>query len=857
MPSVFHLARKLVAPVFVATLACGLSSCQTATETNSALKATPSWPQAQSPIAKDPAMEKKIQNLIAQMSLEQKVAQMIQADIGAVTPEEMSEYVLGSVLNGGGQYPNNNPDSKISDWVAFADALYKGSMNPIAGKVAIPMFWGVDAVHGHGNVIGATLYPHNVALGASRDPELVKAIAAATAKEVAVSGIDWNFSPTVAVARDDRWGRSYESYSEDPSLVATMAKAYVEGLQGEANTYDFLNNEHVLACAKHFIGDGGTEFGDDRGNTMGDEAELIKLHLPGYISAINAGVQSVMASYSWWQGEHAHTNKRLLTDLLKDHLGFDGFVVSDWQAIGIPTGCTMDNCPQAINAGVDLFMIPNAPDWKRFLRNTVAQVEDGTIAMARIDDAVTRILRVKMRMKLWQKGSPSERSLAGKEQLIGNKAHRELARRAVRESMVLLKNQGNLLPLRPNQRILIAGEGANNLPMQAGGWSVTWQGADSRNEQYPGSTSIYKGLKDAIEAAGGKAIYSADGETQAKVDAAIVVFGEQPYAEMYGDIENLDTLELQQHSKHSLALLNKLKQKGIPTVGVLLSGRPLWVNKELNATDAFVAAWQPGTEGAGVADLLIGNADGSARYDFVAKLSVSWPASACQAHSNIGDEDYNPLFPFGFGLNYQTPNTGWSLLSEDNSQWRYGCRLGSELPKATTQRFDQANGWQYYAEVKTLERYPVDQARSFGAIKAEPLSGNEFGVKASWQTGEESRISLRNGRIDNNYLALLANKGALLFDVKFEQKPKERLNYVLMSASTSRGDIDLSPAIKDLALNQWATISVDMACLAKNNGDLSKIVVPFSLQSRGQMSLSLKNVRLEPNRGETADIQCH
>lgn len=811
------------------------------------------WPTSKSIVKADPAIEKKISEILAKMTLQQKVAQMIQADIGAATPEEMSQYVLGSVLNGGGQYPSDDRYAQISDWVNLAEALYQASMNPKNNQVAIPTLWGTDAVHGHGNVVGATLFPHNIALGAARNPELVKQIAAATAEEVAVTGIDWNFSPTVAVARDDRWGRAYESYGEIPELVAQLTKAYVEGLQGTPKENNFFAANKVLSSAKHFIGDGGTDLGDDRGNTLGDEAELIRTHLPGYISAINAGVQSIMASYSWWDGEHSHTNKRLLTDLLKDHLGFDGFVVSDWQAIGIPHGCRIDSCARAVNAGVDLFMIPNAPDWKRFLNNTVAQVEDGIIPISRIDDAVARILRVKLRMNLWKNPSPINRQLANKREKLGSKEHRNLARQAVRQSLVLLKNNG-VLPLNPKSTVLIDGPGADNLAMQSGGWSVTWQGRNTTNSDYPGATSIYEAFKQEFENQGGKVLLGDDkGQNP---DTAIVVFGEQPYAEMQGDIENLDTLEVEQRQKEGLNLIKKYKAQNIPVVAILLSGRPLWVNKELNAADAFVAAWQPGTEGSGVSDVLVGDIKGTARFDFSGKLSMSWPATPCQAQNNLGDKNYNPLFPYGFGLNYEVKSQAWALLPETSAPWKYGCIFADQKPAERKLELTPSEGWDFYIEKKTLERQKVNAETKFGRVTATKLEDQDA-YTAQWdETGEETRLTMRNGRFDNNILDIYANEGAVLFDTYLESPVKGDVNAIILSGSGTRGDIRLKDTLESLPLKQWRTVSVALNCYDKNNADLSKLEVPFSLISYAPIKLRVKNVRFVPNAANNANIQC-
>src|SRR5690606_29432833 len=411
-------------------------------------------------------------------------------------------------------------------------------MDDSDGRVAVPIIWGTDAVHGVGNLVGATLFPHNIALGAANNPELIKRIGEITAREIAVTGLDWDFSPTVAVVRDDRWGRTYESYSEDPEVVRAYAGKMVEGLQGEAATEEFLDQYHVIATAKHFLGDGGTVNGIDRGDNKDDEAVLRDIHAAGYMSAIEAGVQTVMASFNSWHGERMHGHQYLLTEVLKNQMGFDGFVVGDWNGHGFIKGASVLDCPQAINAGLDMFMVPD-PEWKTLFKNTVDQIKSGVIPLSRADDAVRRILRVKLRAGLFEKGAPSSRPLAGKDELLGAPEHRAIARQAVRESLVLLKNKNNLLPLSPSLNILVAGDGADNISKQTGGWSITWQGTGNTMAEFPGATTLLMGMTEVVEKAGGKIVHSPDGSFTEKPDVAIVVFGEDPYAEMQGDVQNL------------------------------------------------------------------------------------------------------------------------------------------------------------------------------------------------------------------------------------------------------------------------------------------------------------------------------
>jgi beta-glucosidase len=621
------------------------------------------WPRTRSAVASDPQIEAKIDALLAQMTLEQKVAQMVQPDIRDVTPDDVRKYRVGSVLNGGGAFPGDKKHATLRDWVALADRYYEASMDTSAGGPAIPIFWGTDAVHGHNNVLGATLFPHNIGLGAARDPELIERIGTATAVEVAATGIDWTFAPTLAVVRDDRWGRTYEGYSEDPEVVREYAGRMVRGLQGAAGTKEFLDARHVLATAKHFIGDGGTDAGVDRGDNLSSEQQLLDIHGQGYVTALDAGAQAVMASYNSWQGWKVHGHQHLLTDVLKTQMGFDGLVVSDWDGIDEVQGCSKDKCAQAVNAGIDLFMVPTS--WKPWIENTIALVRAEQIPQSRIDDAVRRILRVKYRAGLFDKGKPSSRPLAGDRSVLGSAEHRALARQAVRESLVLLKNRDGLLPLRPGANVLVAGSAADDIGRQAGGWSLTWQGTENTNADFPGATSIFAGIQAAVRAGGGTATLSVDGSFKTKPDVAIVVFGEQPYAEYFGNVRSLD---YQGANGADATLLQRLKEHGVPVVSVFITGRPLWVNPELNASDAFVVAWLPGSEGGGVADVLFRNAAGEVKNDFRGKLSFSWPRDPMQTTVNRNDASYEPLFAYGFGLSYADKDT-----------------LGDSLPVAGTE----------------------------------------------------------------------------------------------------------------------------------------------------------------------------
>src|SRR6201987_2394435 len=525
------------------------------------------WPMAKSPVGLDAAIEKRITGMLRQMSIEEKIGQVIQPEWKTIKPEEVTRYHIGSIENGGGAVPGGNKHATVKDWVDLIEPYYQASVVP-GEKVTIPLIWASDAVHGHNNVYGATLFPHNVGLGAAHDPALLRRIGEVTAAEVRSTGMDWSFAPTIAVARDDRWGRTYESYSEDPKIVALYASAMVTGLEGSGS--NFLDKDHVISTAKHFLGDGSTDGGRDQGDSLASEADLIRLHAAGYAQAIDAGTQSIMASYNSWHGIKMHANKALMTDVLKGQMGFDGFIMGDWNAHAQIPGCTKADCALAFNAGLAIFNAPQ--DWKALYTSLVREVKDGTIPKARLDDAVRRILRVKMRMGVFDEPAPNKRP--NTYQPIGPPIYRAVARQAVRESLVLLKNDG-VLPIKPKATVLIAGDGADNVAMQAGGWTLSWQGTDNGPNDFPGATSIYQGLRAEIDATGGRALFSPDGTTAQKADVAIVVFGETPYAEFMGDQRDV---ALHHDNVESLELIRKLKAQGIPVVAVMLSGRPLYVN---------------------------------------------------------------------------------------------------------------------------------------------------------------------------------------------------------------------------------------------------------------------------------------
>ena len=804
------------------------------------------WPALDLSKDQDTALETKVQTLLATMSLEQKVAQMIQPEIRDFTVDDMRRYGFGSYLNGGGAFPNNDKHATPKDWVNLAEDMYQASIDDSLDGSSIPALWGTDAVHGHNNVIGATLFPHNIGLGAANNPELIEKIAEATAREVMATGIDWVFAPTVAVVRNDRWGRTYEGYSEDPEIVKSYSSAIVRGLQGRLDD-DFLGNSRVISTVKHFLGDGGTQNGVDQGNNTDNEQTLFNIHAQGYVEGLSAGAQSVMASFNSWQGKKMHGHKYLLTDVLKKRMGFDGFVVGDWLGHGQIPGCTNYNCSATINAGLDIFMA-SGDTWKPLLENTISQVKSGEIPLSRIDDAVSRILRVKLRAGLFEKPSPANRLLSGKANIIGAAEHRAIARQAVRESLVLLKNKNSILPLNPKQRILVAGDAADNIGKQSGGWTITWQGTNNTNKDFPGGTSIYDGLKKAVTEAGGEITLSTDGDFETVPDVAIVVFGEEPYAEGVGDVKNID---YQSATKTDLALLQKLKSKGIPTVAIFISGRPMYVNAELNASDAFVAAWLPGSEGIGVSDLLLTNAQGEQYYDFKGRLSYSWPASPNQASVNRHDTHQTPLLPYGFGLSYDPKlNKGLNVLSnnldveilatENSTNTVFFKKKVQEPYTATvhdgkqsiemTSNMLTANG----LTVRTIDKDVQEDARQL------TFSGNK---NSAFLISTQSTIDLSEQ---------LKEGQSLFLNLKVESQIQASVTISMVCEDACDASLDITKELKKMALNEWQEMNVSLACFEKAGVNLKQVLSPFKISSSTPLIISLSEVsiRSTPNVDE-------
>jgi beta-glucosidase len=804
--------RTLSVALMATTLLTSVAAAQPVLAPSGKATAHPAaWPAAKSQGLIDAQTEAFVDGLLAKMTLEEKVGQMIQADTASIKPEDLKTYPLGSILAGGSSPPLGAPDRSAKEpWVATVRAFREAAAT--RGGTNIPLMFGIDAVHGNGNVVGATLFPHNSALGATRDPELIRRIGIATGQETAVSGFDWAFGPTLTVPRDDRWGRTYEGYSEDPEIVRQYAGQMILGLQGAVSEGQVLQHGHVAASAKHFLGDGGTHDGHDQGDTQVSEADLVRLHAQGYVPAINAGTMTIMASFNSWNGVKMHGNQSLLTDVLKGRMGFDGFVVGDWNGHGQVAGCTPQSCPQAANAGLDMYMAPDS--WKPLFDNTVAQVKSGQISQARVDDAVRRILRVKVKLGLFKTARPWE----DRDGVLGNAEHRALAREAVRKSLVLLKNNG-VLPIKSSANVLVAGSGADDIGRQSGGWTLSWQGTDNKNSDFPNAQSIWSGLKEAVEAGGGKASLNIDGKFETKPDVAVVVFGETPYAEGVGDLK---TLEYQAGDKTDLALLKRLKAAGVPVVAVFLTGRPLWINPELNASDAFVNAWLPGSEGGGIADVIIGDKAGKPRNDFHGKLSFSWPKSAAQTSLNRGDKGYAPLFAYGYGLTYRDKVRLPKL---------------SEVAGVTAASLNVST---YFAAGKTPAPFSFRLSPTT-AVQIQPVDAGgvqEAGRQIVFAGGVPASAALIGDKPIDLSFQTNAEMG-LLIDYRVDAKPSAPV-----ALSIGSGKLDVSPVLAAAPVGEWRSLKVPLKCFQAAGADVTRVVEPFVLSTGGTLTITLQGVKL-------------
>lgn len=783
----------------------GAASAQQAPVVAAAARANPAaWPKAHSPAAiTDAATERAIDAVLARMTIQQKVGQVVQGDISSVTPADLARYPLGSILAGGNSGPYGDERADAATWARMVGDYRAASLKAGAG---IPILFGVDAVHGHSNVPGATIFPHNIGLGATHDPDLIHRIGQATAAEIAGSGIEWTFAPTLAVPQDLRWGRSYEGYAADPALVKSYATAMVDGLQGKLMPGKPLGSLRVAATAKHFLADGGTKNGKDQGDAQISESELIRTHAQGYPAAIDAGALTVMASFSSWNGVKNHGNPTLLTDVLKGRMGFEGLIVGDWNGHGQIPGCTVTDCAAALNAGLDLYMAPDS--WKGLFDSLVRDVRAGKVSQARLDDAVRRNLRVKYKLGLMgktqvERGDPAQ---------LGAPDHLAIAREAVAKSLVLLKNEGSVLPIKPGAKVLVTGAGADNMAMQAGGWTITWQGTDTTAADFPRGQTIGRAIAEAVAAAGGSARIDAASDTQDRPDVAIIVFGEQPYAEFQGDAENL----LFKNGDEELAMLKAMKARGIPTVAVFLSGRPLFMGPQINAADAFVAAWLPGTQGQGVADVLVAGKDGKSARDFTGRLPFAWPADA---RSPVAA----PLFPMGYGLDYAHPHAQGPV--NEDPKVKQGPAASDSLFLRTGKVVDP---W----------RLGIDSSVSARAVD---VSAQEDARQFVW-TGPGA-IAIDGPPVDMT--RQLNGAFALRIDWRVDAAKGAPITLSLGGAR-----LDISAKVAALPVGQPSSLIVPLRCFADAGATFDAVGTPLRLSANAGLSVSIRSVLTE-GVGET------
>jgi len=774
------------------------------------------------PLPLDPEIEAQIDDILPKLTLEQKVGQVIQGDTGSLTPEDVKKYRLGSVLSGGNSAPGPLPYAETKAWLEMADKYYNASIDDEDVEIAIPIIWGIDAVHGHANLKGSIIFPHNIGLGAMNNPDLIEKIASITAHELTVSGHDWTFAPTLAVPQDLRWGRSYEGFSENPDLVKSYGDRIVIGLQGEFGSENFMGDGRVISSAKHFLADGATENGVDQGDALINEKELSKVHAAGYYSSIPAGVQTVMASFSSWQGRKLHGDKELLTDVLKGKMGFNGFVVGDWNGHGQVPGCINTDCPQSLNAGLDMYMAPDS--WKGLYESTLQHVKDGTIAIERLDDAVRRILRVKLLSGIFQKGAPSTRANAGNENLLALPEHRDVARQAVRESLVLLKNNNQLLPIDPSKTILVVGDGASSISKASGGWTLSWQGTGHSNDKFPNGESILQGIEKIVDGAGGKLIFSKDGDTSIKADVVIAVYGEDPYAEFQGDRENLAFIPNGFDTKK----LSTYKENGIPIVSVFLSGRPMWANTEINNSDSFVAAWLPGSEGGGISDMLF-KTDPS--FDFTGRLSFTWPASAVVSKNNN-----QALFEIGYGLSY-TSTDQIDFLSENSG-------LENSEIASTGEYFNKGDvvaPWDIWLISGKLEK----QIASF------PSSVGGLIISKTDHMAQEDALRINWTKSDGDYFRISSVKPN---DLTRQSNGAMKLAFNAKSFTGSDSTLQIGQCDDSFNCNktleikisvEWKEYLIPLSNFEELGIDMSKIISSILIKAEAGVDIGLSNVRLE------------
>jgi len=843
------------------------------------------WPKITPDVRPDPSIEVKISSILEQMTLEEKIGQMIQPEMQQLTPEEAGRYKFGSALNGAGVWPNRDKFTSAKQWAEVVDEYWSAVDSSYEGRpFRIPFMWACDAVHGHNNLYGATIFPHNIGLGAARDPDLIESIGRITAKEIAASGMDWTFAPTVAVPTDRRWGRYFEGYGENPEIAYAYAGRMVRGLQNAVGL-DQLDQQ-VMASIKHWVGDGGTLNGIDRGVASCSEIELLNHHAMGYISALRAGAMVVMTSFSSWDHplnyDHCpdegvpynykmHGSRYLMNDILKEKMDFQGVIITDWDGHAEVSKCTLGDARYVFNAGVDILMVEARQDWMSVYHNTVEDVIRGKITHNRIDDAVRRILRMKFHAHLWDKPRPRERSLVVAKNIAEWKEHREVARDAVRKSLVLLKNDNEILPLARSSRVLLTGSGVDNIQKQTGGWSLSWQSTDVVLNDFPHASTIAMAVKSIVGNQNCLCDPLLDKHANTSdFDVALVVIGEDAYAEMKGDIRPWRTLEyaaLKPSYESDMAIIRRLRKDKIAVVTILLSGRPLYVNEEINLSDAFVVAWLPGTESQGITDILFRTSDEKISHDFHGRLPVDWPtkkysftATTCLSSGKyvrsaddpmLSGKDSSSAFTYGYGLNYSQ-----STNSTIHQDIRLDLDDSEPLPPPTE---PESQSWQVFGEGATnnlILRVAGNGLWVGGDVSrtrpTDVLLGNLYPIN---YTGENDGISvLFNGRIASIYVqdcdqlpkdmrGYVEAGAELVFEIKMVSHPKKNVLLACHDGYPSQGAIDITERLLNLPLGVWSSIDVPLLKLAEAGSEFQHINTPFMLYTEGSIAFDLGRVR--------------
>lgn len=813
----------------------------------------PAWPRLLSDIGIDRAVEEAARGILVRMTVEEKIGQMIQPDLVELTAEDVRDYRIGSALNGAGRWPGGNRRSGAKEWARTISGFWEAAEEAYRDRpFRIPFMWASDAVHGHNNVHGATIFPHNIGLGAARDPELVRRIGAATAREVAATGMDWTFAPTVTTPRDLRWGRCYEGYSQDPEIVHAYAHAMVKGLQGEADS--LRAGSGVVSCVKHWVGDGGTFEGEDRGIARCSEDELRNVHSRGFFAGIEAGAQSVMVTYSGWEGSgrvetRVHGSEYLITDVLKDALGFDGIVIGDWDAHPYVEGCTPGDAGNVIRAGVDVLMVSTREKWQAVYHSAVEQVRSGAIPMSRVDDAVLRILRVKQRAGLWDKQPPAERRPEDRATALGAPEHRELARTAVRKSLVLLKHDNAALPLARTSKVLITGSAADAVRKQTGGYTVTWQGDDVGMDDFPGGFTV----ADAVRYVVGEDRCTVDPHLEhadpSEYDVVLVAIGEDPYAEMFGDIKpwrSIAYAELKPAYAHDLAVLRRLREFASKVVTVAFGGRPLYMTEEINLSDAFVAAWLPGPDARGITDLLFLDSQGQRAHDFQGRLSFVWPRGR---HAATVDSGHEPLFPYGYGLTLRgtgdaaAGSTGPLPLDEEETT--------AGAPSLTASRVAIGPGadpyvFEYSATDNGPQPIAAESRTETAFISVEPIDhlGHRDAISLTFRDIRTFVYARESGGKPYDLRDFAAAGGRLSFHVRVFEAPAGPFHLTCHDDYPQQPALDIADRLRELPVGEWVPFDVPLAELVAVGVEFDHVDVPFMVYTEQPARLDIGGIQL-------------